>query len=79
MKKSEKVIVGVIMVAFIVFLALFSIYESNLTGETAKPNLSGTADNMDLFFIENIVSHHLDNVDMVNLMFTNKNILKLGN
>jgi uncharacterized protein (DUF305 family) len=79
MKKSEKFIVGVVMVAFIIFLALFSIYESNLIGEEQQnPNVSGTTGNMDLYFIENMV-YYQDAVDMPNITLTKENILKLNN
>lgn len=79
MKKSEKFIVGVVIVAFIIFLALFSIYESNLIGEEQQnPNVSGTTGNMDLYFIENMV-YYQDAVDMVNITLTKENTLKLNN
>ena len=79
MKKSEKFIVGVVMVAFIIFLALFSIYESNLIGEEQQnPNVSGTTGNMDLYFIENMV-YYQDAVDMANITLTKENTLKLNN
>lgn len=78
MKRSEKFIVGVIIVAFIVFLALFSIYESNLTGEGQQDqNISGTTG--DFFFIENIALHHQETVDMANVVLIKQNILKLDN
>jgi len=79
MKKSEKFIVGVVIVAFIIFLALFSIYESNLIGEEQQnPNVSGTTGNMDLYFIENMV-YYQDTVNMPNITSTKENILKLNN
>ncbi len=79
MKKSEKFIVGVVIVAFIIFLALFSIYESNLIGEEQQnPNVSGTTGNMDLYFIENMV-YYQDAVDMANITLTKENTLKLNN
>lgn len=69
MKESEKLaIVGVVIVALIVFLVLFSIYESNLTGEGQQnQNVSGTTGNMDRHFIENMIPHHQDAVDMANI------------
>ena len=74
MKKSEKFIVGVVIVAFILFLALFSIYESNLTGEGQQnQNFSDTTGNMDLF-IENMVPHHQDAVNMANIVLTKADI-----
>ena len=78
MKKSEKFIVGAVIVAFIIFLALFSIYESNLTEKQQNPNISGTTGNMDLYFIENMV-YYQDAVDMANITLTKENTLKLNN
>jgi uncharacterized protein (DUF305 family) len=78
MKKSEKFIVGVVMVAFIVFLALFSIYESDLTEKQQNQSVSGTTGNIDLYFIENMV-YHQDAVDMANITLTKENTLKLNN
>lgn len=80
MKKSEKFIVGVIMVAFIVFLALFSIYESNLTGDGQQDqNISNSTGNMGLFFIENIVLYNHDIVDMTDIVLTKAEHPELNN
>ena len=80
MKRSEKLIVGVIIVVFIVFLALFSIYESNLTGEGQQDqNISNSTGDMGLFFIENIVLYNHDAVDMTNLVLTKAEHPELNN
>ena len=69
MKKSEKFIVGVIMVVFIIFLALFSIYESNITGE-GQQNFSDTNDHLYFTANANIIFQHPDAVDMANIALT---------
>lgn len=69
MKESEKLaVVGVVMVALIVFLAFFYVYESNLVGEGQNGQTDqGMMGNMDRHFIENMVPHHQDAVDMAEI------------
>lgn len=70
MKESEKlVVVGIVIMALIAILALFSIYwiYSPMMGGQNGQTGQGMMGNTDRYFIENMVPHHQDAVDMAEI------------
>ena len=73
------VIVGIIMAAFVLFLAFFAVYEDNLVGKGQQDqNISDATGNVVIPFIEKEI-HHQNAVDIVNIMLTKENMRKLNN
>ena len=65
-------IVGIIMAAFVLFLAFFAVYEDNLVGKGQQDqNISDATGNMVLPLIENGIHNH-GTVDMANIMLANE-------
>ncbi len=79
MKEIVKLaIVGIIMAAVVLFLAFFAVYEDNIVGKGQYQNVSDATDTIELFIIEKGI-HHQNAVDIVNIMLTKENMLKLNN
>lgn len=71
-------IVGIIMAAFVLFLAFFAVYEDNLIGKGEYQNVSDATDNIELSLIENKI-HNQGAVDITNIILTKESTLKLNN
>ena len=71
MKERVKLaIVGIIMVLFVLFLALFAVYEDNIMGKGGhNQNISEATGNMELPIIENMDYSH-NAVNMGNIVLT---------
>ena len=71
-------IVGIIMAAFVLFLAFFAIYEDNLVGKGEYQNVSDATDNIELPLIEKGIYSH-GAVGITNIILAKESTLKLNN